>query len=407
MERYRPPRGVARLTTEDIDEIEAHLAQRNTTDWEELKPLGEGGQSNVFLVRAPKRANQRTECLKKIRTSLDGDKRAELAEAIWSYVRPDEPDEMGALKVFKIPPEDAQAMTPAPGSEEYRAIERLKNEIAMLGQNRAGLPKLLYSDVAKRRIVTEYFPERSLERHLTKYRGDAPRALSAFRSIVETVTSLHKEGYVHRDIKPANIFVRSDDKLVLGDFGIVFVPGQADRVTFTEERVGPRDYMPQWGDLGERLENVQPSFDVYMLGKLLWCMNSGRLKLPREYHHRKGFDLTGLFPNDPHMHFVNAILDRCIVEEPHLCLPSAEPLLTMVDEVLSIIRRGGQFLGDGVPRPCRVCGKGEYGVLELTKGSKTVMMRLWISGGANDIALVNVQPFICSACGHIEFFRTH
>jgi hypothetical protein len=42
--------------------------------------------------------------------------------------------------------------------------------------------------------------------------------------------------------------------------------------------------MPQWGDLGERLEHVQPNFDVYMLGKLLWCMVSGRLKLPREYH---------------------------------------------------------------------------------------------------------------------------
>lgn len=37
----------------------------------------------------------------------------------------------------------------------------------------------------------------------------------------------------------------------------------------TDERVGARDYMPQRGDLGGRLEDVHPNFDVYMLGELL------------------------------------------------------------------------------------------------------------------------------------------
>jgi len=147
------------------------------------------------------------------------------------------------LKVFKITPE-GQALSPAPGSREFEAIARLKNEITALGQGLSGLPKLLDSNEAERWIITEYFPEGTLEHHPFKYRGEAGRALEAFRSLVQTVSMLHKEGYVHRDVKPANVFIRSDNELVLGDFGIVFLPHGPDRVTQTGERVGPRDYMP-------------------------------------------------------------------------------------------------------------------------------------------------------------------
>jgi serine/threonine protein kinase len=190
--------------------------------WEVIEPLGAGGQSEVFLARNPERQSERANCLEGIRSALDGDKRAELAVAIWSYARPDLPSELGALKVFKIPP-----------SEEYEAIERLKNEIAALSQNRPGLPKLLGSNVLERWIVTEYFPERTLEHSPTRYRGKTALALKAFRSLVQTVAELHKDGHVHRDIKPANVFVRSSGELVLGDFGIVYVPNAAERVTLT------------------------------------------------------------------------------------------------------------------------------------------------------------------------------
>jgi serine/threonine protein kinase len=88
---------------------------------------------------------------------------------------------------------------------------------------------------------------------------------------------------IHKDIKPANVLLGRDDTLILGDFGIVFLLDLSERLTVTEERAGPRDYMPQWSDLGGRLESVHKNFDVYMLSKLLWCMVAGRLKLPREY----------------------------------------------------------------------------------------------------------------------------
>ena len=140
--------------------------------------------------------------------------------------------------------------------------------------------------------MTEYCDGGPLENHLPTFRGNAKVALTSFRSLVETVVRLHREKIVHRDIKPQNIFVRDRYQLILGDFGVVFLPNRPHRLTTKNESVGPYDYMPQWAALGERLETVEPNFDVYMLGKVLWCMVSGRLRLPREYHHRPEFDLT-------------------------------------------------------------------------------------------------------------------
>lgn len=196
---------------------------------------------------------------------------------------------------------------------------------------------------------------------------------------------------------------------MLGDFGIVYIPDMQDRVTRTGERVGPRDYMPQWANLGVRHENVQPNFDVYMLGKLLWSMIDGRALLPREYHRHPehDFDLTKSFPNDPHMHLINLILDKCVVEQARQCLSGAQDLLLVVDEVLGIIERGGQLLEDDVPRPCHVCGKGHYQPEILRENNAVGFLRLWFSGAsATDIATLGVRPFVCGNCGHVEFFKT-
>jgi serine/threonine protein kinase len=372
-------------------------------DWEVIEPLGEGGQSTVYLVRKPTRVEQRDVCIRKLMESsgqgFNAERAREFAEASFEYARKELPSERGALKVFKIPA-NGKGLPPPPESEEFEAIERLKNEITVLSEKRLGLPALLGSNQDERWIVTEYFPERTLEHHASKYQGKVLPALRAFRSLVETVALIHKEGYVHRDIKPANVFVRNDDQLILGDFGIVYIPRTDERLTLTDERVGPRDYMPQWGDLGDRLEKVNPNFDVYMLGKLLWCMIAGRLKLPREYHRRAAFDLSVRFANDRHMHLINSILDKCVVEEPDHCLASGSELLGIVESTLATIERGTPLSDQKgkLVMPCRVCGRGFYqdrrSALRIQqfdeKNMPTNFAHLWV--------------FVCNVCTHHAFF---
>ena len=130
---------------------------------------------------------------------------------------------------------------------------------------------------------------------------------------MKTVLELHKESIVHRDIKPHNIFVGDGEELLLGDFGIVFLPNQADRLSVTGESVGPRDFMPPWVFLNEQPGIINPSFDVYMLGKVLWCIVAGRLKLHREDFLHSQLNVVKLWPNDPDMHIINTILEKCIV----------------------------------------------------------------------------------------------
>ncbi len=368
--------------------------------WEQLgEPIGEGGQSNVYLVRRPARVAEREAAFERLRRDPWGpfsesemtERLEVLLSSLSRYLRPDDPSELGALKMFKIEGNEKEAQ---------EAVGRLRNEIAVLQQNRPGLIKLLDASESGRWIVTEFMAGGTIEKHPLRYKGNPLGALKAFRSLVETAASLHEGKYVHRDIKPANVFIK-DNELVLGDLGIVYVPDNKERLTVTNEKVGPRDYMPQWADLGERLENVGTNFNVYMLGKLLWCMVTGRLKLPREWHRRPAYDVTVLFPNDPSMHIVNLILDKCLVEEPHQCLNSAKELLDLVDENLPVIEGGGQLLTEGIPRPCHVCGRGKYQRAQLDPnvvGQPVVSLSM--AGKP-----IGVAVFVCDRCNHVEFFQ--
>jgi serine/threonine protein kinase len=367
--------------------------------WEIINPLGNNtGQGDVFLVRSPQRVAGLADSAKAIQRytgAITLDQAPPFAAAIWQSARADSVSELGALKVFKMRGDGAKA--------EQEVLDRLKGEILVLKQNRAGLLRLLASSEEDKWIITEYQPNGTLEDHPVMFQGKAALALKAFRPLVQAVASLHSEEIVHRDIKPANVFVGNETGLILGDFGIVYLPGQPERVTRTHERVGPYDYMPLWADLGERLEKVEANFDVYMLGKLLWCMVAGKLKLPREYHRNPGFDLTQEFPDDPHMHIINRILDKCVVEQARHCLPNASELLLVVDAFLRLIDRDGQLLDEKIPRPCRVCGLGHYQLKLLVQNTVVVGLRFWLVGGS-DITTLPVRVFVCDNCKHIEFF---
>src|SRR5882724_12000029 len=118
---------------------------RGSRVWEEVKRLGKGGQSEVFLVRNSVRIAERKKQLDKL-MELSGqgfnDIRAQqFTEATLGYGREEQPSELGALKIYNPRAAGVEA--------EQQALSRLQIEIKVLGQNRRGLPRLLDSNEAE------------------------------------------------------------------------------------------------------------------------------------------------------------------------------------------------------------------------------------------------------------------
>lgn len=258
--------------------------------------------------------------------------------------RPDDlATEVGAVKQFDIASDG--------GAEVQAAAQRFKREVeALKSIQHPGILRIIEASVTERWFVTQYHPGGTLANASERYRGDALSALKAFRSIVDAVAHLHEKGYVHRDIKSPNVFIGADGRLVLGDFGIVFFEDQEHtRLTSSFERVGSRDWMAPWAHTGTRVDDVRPSFDVFPLGKLLWVMVAGRKILPPYRTHRSPqHKLEEMFPGRPGMEQINSILDNCIVTEEAECLPSAEPLLTRVDQAIEALEKPSQVVSQEI-----------------------------------------------------------
>jgi hypothetical protein len=167
--------------------------------------------------------------------------------------------------------------------------------------------------------------------------------------------------------------------------------------------------VPSQPGLGVDRPQITPAFDVYMLGKVLWCMLSGRQKLYRENFTERHLDLTKMFPKDPDKHVINQILRKCVVRYEEDCLPHAGELLLWVQRTAEKLQAGGHIIREGVPRRCRVCGEGEYLPEFREKGKDDPSTSLTVSRVFNGLAegagKITLQAYACDKCGHVQFFK--
>jgi eukaryotic-like serine/threonine-protein kinase len=131
-------------------------------------------------------------------------------------------------------------------------------------------------------VVSELLEGESLRRRLD--RGPIPhrKALEYGIQIANALAAAHEKGLCHRDVKPGNVFITSDGRVKLLDFGLAKLerpatPAAADDSTVSpasclDAGCGTAGYMAPEQVLGEP---VDARTDLFALGVVLYEMLSG------------------------------------------------------------------------------------------------------------------------------------
>ena len=121
-------------------------------------------------------------------------------------------------------------------------------------------------------IAMEYFPRGDLKARLQRgiLEEDALRYLE---QIARALQAVHGAGILHRDLKPPNLMLRTDDTVVLIDFGLARNLGATSASTRAGVLRGSPYYMSPEQALGEELDHRT---DLYSLGVVFYEMLTNR-----------------------------------------------------------------------------------------------------------------------------------
>jgi serine/threonine-protein kinase len=105
---------------------------------------------------------------------------------------------------------------------------------------------------------------------------DALEVLSLTDEVLDVLQAAHARGVVHRDIKPENLFVTTDNKVKLLDFGIARIdiiddPGK----TLAGIAMGTPAFMPP-EQASARWESVDGQSDLWAIGASMFTLLTGR-----------------------------------------------------------------------------------------------------------------------------------
>lgn len=291
-------------------QVKTQVKKSKFPGWTLERPLGEGGQGLIYLVKRS-----------------DGSDKA-------SYV----------LKHLK----------------NKGRLPRFQKEIAALQKlSHPGILRIVDThDMGdKAFFVAEYCEGGDLSKANLSGKGVLSR-LRLFREMCDAVAGAHSANVLHRDLKPQNILLRGDDSIVVGDFGLCLdLNDMLERFTATSEAVGARYYIAPEVEKG-RVEEPGPSSDIYSLGKVLYFILSGRSLAREEY--AEGPDDLRTRNSALGMHFIYELFDKTITERPQNRYQNMTDLLDALDSVINRIQMNAHILKPSVRQHCLFCVVGEY-----------------------------------------------
>jgi serine/threonine protein kinase len=195
-------------------------------------------------------------------------------------------------------------------------------------------------------IVSELLEGETLRSRLSSGPMPPRKAIDVARQVAEGLAAAHQKGIFHRDVKPENLFITTDGRVKILDFGIA-------KLTASSEDDGGRTGLPTDTAVGTvmgtvrymspeqiRGESVDARSDIFSLGLVLYEMLTGRPAFARDTAPET---MTAILKEDaPDLQGAGPaplvrIIARCMERSPDARFQSARDLAFALD-VLSDTR---------------------------------------------------------------------
>jgi len=201
--------------------------------------------------------------------------------------------------------EVAVKVLPAGLAERPEAVARFKQEarvVATLAHSNI-LALFDFGDQAGLfYAVTELLAGETLQAHLEQGPMPVRKALECGMQVAAGLAAAHDKGIIHRDLKPGNLFITSDGRVKILDFGLAHwseaVEGEQelstlDRQTTPGTVLGTLGYMSPEQARGQRADHRS---DIFSFGAVLYEMLAGQKAFVRD---TSADSLSAILSHDP------------------------------------------------------------------------------------------------------------
>jgi serine/threonine-protein kinase len=187
-------------------------------------------------------------------------------------------------------------------------------------------------------IAMEYLEGQTLRAHLGDHALQRREMLEYALQIAHGLAAAHQKGVVHRDLKPENLWITSDRRIKILDFGLAKVSERLDETGAATHTLStePGRVMGTAGYMSPEQVRGQPTdhrTDLFAFGAILYEMAAGQ----RAFHGPSAVDTLSAILNQEPPELADAGLNqlarRCLEKDPARRIQSANELVSALREL--------------------------------------------------------------------------